>query len=51
VSDLKSNTGRWPAGNALVDAAAASHELRLATRDERAVDVYRALDAKVEVLD
>lgn len=36
--------------DALVGAVAASHELPLATRDERAVDVYRALDVEVELL-
>jgi hypothetical protein len=35
---------------ALVGAAAAEHALRLATRDRRALDTYRALGVAVEVL-
>jgi len=36
--------------DALVGAAALQHRLRLATRDRRAVDTYRALDVELEVL-
>jgi predicted nucleic acid-binding protein len=36
--------------DALVGAAANEHRLRLATRDRRALDVYRALGVDVEVL-
>lgn len=36
--------------DALVGAAAAEHDLTLATRDRRALDVYRALSVDVEVL-
>ncbi|HEX2040989.1 MAG TPA: PIN domain-containing protein [Acidimicrobiales bacterium] len=37
--------------DALVGAAAAEHRLPLATRDRRALDVYRLLDVDVEALD
>jgi predicted nucleic acid-binding protein len=37
--------------DALVGAVAIAHDLPLATRDERALDVYRALDVEVELLD
>jgi predicted nucleic acid-binding protein len=37
--------------DALVGAVAATHELPLATRDERALDVYRMLDVELELLD
>lgn len=37
--------------DALVGAAAVHHRLRLATRDRRAMDTYRALDVDLEVLD
>lgn len=37
--------------DALVGAAAAEHDCALATRDRRALDVYRALDVRVELLD
>ncbi|MDQ3028666.1 MAG: type II toxin-antitoxin system VapC family toxin [Actinomycetota bacterium] len=36
--------------DALVGAAALQHQLRLATRDRRAMDTYRALDIDLEVL-
>lgn len=36
--------------DALIGAAAAAHGVRLSTRDLRAVDVYRAVDADVEIL-
>jgi predicted nucleic acid-binding protein len=36
--------------DALVGAAANEHRLPLATRDRRALDVYRALDVDIEVL-
>lgn len=36
--------------DALVGAAAAEHGLRLATRDRRALDTYRKLDVRVELL-
>lgn len=36
--------------DALVGAAANEHRLRLATRDRRALEVYRALDVDVELL-
>lgn len=36
--------------DALVGAVAAEHGLPLATRDRRAIDIYRALDAEVEAL-
>ena len=36
--------------DALVGAAAREHGLRLATRDRRALDVYRALEVDVELL-
>jgi len=36
--------------DALVGAVAAAHDLPLATRDERALDVYRALDVELELL-
>ena len=36
--------------DALVGAVAVAHELPLATRDARAVDVYRALDVDVQLL-
>ena len=36
--------------DALVGAAANEHRLRLATRDRRALDVYRALEVDVELL-
>ena len=36
--------------DALIGAAAAEHQLPLATRDRRALDVYRALDVNVELL-
>lgn len=36
--------------DALVGAAAVEHALRLATRDRRALDTYRALGVEVEVL-
>lgn len=36
--------------DALVGAAAAEHGLRLATRDRRALETYRALDVAVELL-
>jgi predicted nucleic acid-binding protein len=36
--------------DALVGAAANEHKLPLATRDRRALDVYRALDVDVELL-
>lgn len=37
--------------DALVGAAAVAHDLPLATRDTRALDVYRALDVEVEIID
>lgn len=37
--------------DALVGAVAVAHELPLATRDTRAVDVYRALDVDVMLID
>lgn len=37
--------------DALVGAVAVSHSLPLATRDERALDVYRTLDVEIELLD
>lgn len=37
--------------DALVGAAAAAHRLPLATRDRRAVDIYRTLDVELEILD
>ncbi len=37
--------------DALVAAVAVAHDLPLATRDERALDVYRALDVDVQLLD
>ena len=37
--------------DALVGAVAASHELPLASRDERAIDVYRLLGVEHELLD
>ena len=37
--------------DALVGAAAAAHELPLATRDARALDVYRALDVDIRLID
>ncbi len=37
--------------DALVGAVAVAHNLPLATRDARAVDVYRALDVEIELLD
>jgi predicted nucleic acid-binding protein len=36
--------------DALVGAAAKEHRLKLATRDRRALDVYRALEVDVELL-
>jgi predicted nucleic acid-binding protein len=36
--------------DALVGAVAVAHDLPLATRDERALDVYRALDVELHVL-
>ncbi len=36
--------------DALVGAAAVTHGLPLATRDVRAVDVYRALDVELEII-
>jgi predicted nucleic acid-binding protein len=36
--------------DALVGAAAAHHGMRLATRDRRALDTYRALDVELEIL-
>jgi predicted nucleic acid-binding protein len=36
--------------DALVGAAANKHRLRLATRDRRALEIYRALDVDVELL-
>lgn len=36
--------------DALVGSAAAEHELRLATRDKRALETYSAVGARVEVL-
>lgn len=36
--------------DALVGAVAAEHRLVLATRDRRALDTYRALDVRVEIL-
>jgi predicted nucleic acid-binding protein len=36
--------------DALVGAVAREHRLRLATRDRRALEVYRALDVDVELL-
>ncbi len=36
--------------DALVGAAAAEHGLRLASRDRRALEIYRALDVEVELL-
>lgn len=36
--------------DALVGAAAAQHGVRLATRDRRALETYRALDLEVELL-
>jgi predicted nucleic acid-binding protein len=36
--------------DALVGAAAVEHDLRLATRDRRALDTYRKLDVRVELL-
>jgi len=37
--------------DALVGAVAATHGVRLATRDVRALEIYRALDVEVELLD
>lgn len=37
--------------DALVGAAAVGHDLTLATRDQRAVEVYRLLDVELELLD
>jgi AbrB family looped-hinge helix DNA binding protein len=37
-------------GAGLVGAVARDHDLPLATRDRRAVDTYRALDVKVELI-
>ncbi|WP_211355091.1 hypothetical protein [Blastococcus colisei] len=37
--------------DALVGAAAAEHGLRLISRDRRAFDTYRALDAAVDMID
>lgn len=37
--------------DALVGATAKEHRLPLATRDRRALEVYRALDVDVELLD
>lgn len=37
--------------DALVGAVAVAHELPLATRDTRALEVYRALDVELELLD
>jgi hypothetical protein len=37
--------------DSLVGAVAVAHELPLATRDQRAIDVYRALDVDVRPLD
>jgi predicted nucleic acid-binding protein len=37
--------------DALVGAVAVAHDLPLATRDERALDVYRALDVDIRLLD
>jgi predicted nucleic acid-binding protein len=37
--------------DALVGAAAAAHGLTLATRDARAIDVYRVLDVDLQLLD
>jgi hypothetical protein len=39
---------RWP--NALVGASAKEHGIVLATRDERALDTYRSLDVRLELL-
>jgi predicted nucleic acid-binding protein len=36
--------------DALVGATASQHGMRLATRDRRAVDTYRALDVDLEIL-
>ncbi len=36
--------------DALVGAAAAEHDLPLATRDTRALEIYRSLDVRVELL-
>jgi predicted nucleic acid-binding protein len=36
--------------DALVGAAASEHRLTLATRDRRALDIYRALDVDVELI-
>lgn len=36
--------------DALVGATAVHHRLRLATRDRRAIDTYRALDADLEIV-
>ncbi len=36
--------------DALVGAAAREHDLVLATRDRRALDTYRALDVRLELL-
>jgi predicted nucleic acid-binding protein len=36
--------------DALVGAAAATHGLPLATRDRRALDIYRAVGAEVKLL-
>jgi predicted nucleic acid-binding protein len=36
--------------DALVGAVAVAHDLALATRDQRALDVYRALDVEIELL-
>ena len=36
--------------DALVGAAASEHRLRLATRDRRALEIYRALEVDVELL-
>ena len=37
--------------DALIGAVAAAHRLPLATRDRRAVEVYRTLDVELELLD
>jgi len=36
--------------DALVGATAAEHDLPLATRDTRALEIYRSLDVRVELL-
>jgi len=58
ASATRALSGRLAAGeiaggsvyDALVGAAAVEHGIRLATRDRRALDTYRALEVDVEIL-